>query len=476
MFRFSESDRHVEDSPKMASWPADWRCPGKPTTGPLKGARVATASLWMHRCEVDEVQRALEPWTIVAENYKSIGRVLRVTALPSYDDHNSKVETEQGMFVLKIATVGAECRGGCDSVLTRAALECEGLLSEAVSVRAARVVRSDKGETVIAVDGTRFARLSTWVDGVALSSYRSKKTPELSRAYGVALGEVVRSLASFKDDDDIATKRPLAWDLRRAKECTKLLPYITDPKRRALAERALERFPAIPETNVQLIHGDANDENVLVTDDLSFGFVDFGDFLKAPRVLDLAIGLAYALMGTTEKSTVFAELRAIVGGFDSVCPLTPAELACLVPLVMARNVQTVANAAHRAALEPDNTYVTIHAEPAWKILTILDTLDDDEPLLLTNGHHPSTTNGATTTTTTTTSDGEPPAAAKVPQPLPPPLKEAKKKTTEKDDALVKKKTQAPQPPKPKTSAMPLLAAAAAVVGIVAIIVLRGRNK
>ena len=63
------------------------------------------------------------------------------------------------------------------------------------------------------------------------------------------------------------------------------------------AASAAPRLEALPHS---LIHGDANDENVLVQEGRISGLLDFGDCLENPTVCELAITLAYAMLDRLE--------------------------------------------------------------------------------------------------------------------------------------------------------------------------------
>ena len=54
--------------------------------------------------------------------------------------------------------------------------------------------------------------------------------------------------------------------------------------------------PRLAELPASLIHGDPNDENVLVGGDQVTGLLDFGDCIYNPTVCELAIALAYAML------------------------------------------------------------------------------------------------------------------------------------------------------------------------------------
>lgn len=302
-----------------------------------------------------------------------------INRLPSYDDVNWDVICTDGRFVLKLASAFAKCRGGCDGPATLCALKCENRMMRCINdrggaLRAPKVMKANSGEDVVLVGDTRFARLISFVDGVPLSSLRRPKRPAgLVGRLGRALASSVNALADL--DDEGASDRWLTWDLRRVAECRCLLSYVEDIEQRQLVERALTRFEAVKVSSLpytQLIHGDANDENLLISRD-TISIIDFGDFVKAPRAVDLAIALAYALFFEDGAEGCWLdEAIAIVQAFHAVLPLEGSELDALIPMAAARNCQTVLNAAHRSTIDPSDTYVTLSAQPAWRLLRAID--------------------------------------------------------------------------------------------------------
>jgi 4-aminobutyrate aminotransferase-like enzyme len=123
----------------------------------------------------------------------------------------------------------------------------------------------------------------------------------------------------------------------------------------------------------QVIHGDANDYNVLVATggDLFTryrriaGILDLGDIVHSLRVADLAIAAAYVLLDKPDPLQAVAQVTA---GYHAANPLTEAELAALWDLTCMRLCVSVCHAAHQRALQPENEYLSISEQPAWAAL------------------------------------------------------------------------------------------------------------
>ena len=235
--------------------------------------------------EIRPLLTPAEATQLLKDHYAKVGTVRRVLPLPSYDDQNWKViiqcaqEAIDKIYVLKIAASGAACRGHAGPEATLAALDCEHTMMRAVrttGVRAPDVRASDEGEAVVQFSWkalTCFARVITWVEGVPLSDCRGQANGALDRALGQVMGAVSVALQHFEPRSDGAdsTDRMLAWDLANVSKVSR--PYLNelfDEEVKARVTKALDAFDAFVASPPyallprQLIHGDANDENILV--------------------------------------------------------------------------------------------------------------------------------------------------------------------------------------------------------------------
>src|SRR5262249_19526919 len=107
-----------------------------------------------------------------------------------------------------------------------------------------------------------------------------------------------------------------------------------------------------------VIHGDANDYNLLVDpQSLSVtGLIDFGDMVYSYTVGDLAIAIAYVILDENDPRAAAAE---IVSGHQNEFELLEEELDALWPLVRLRLAMSVCLAAHQLRQQPENKYLQI---------------------------------------------------------------------------------------------------------------------
>ncbi len=133
-------------------------------------------------------------------------------------------------------------------------------------------------------------------------------------------------------------------------------------------------MPALPRLRRGVIHGDANDHNVLVGTPHAHprevtGLLDFGDMHHGLLVAEPAVAAAYALLGQDDP---LAAAAAVVAGYHAALPLEAEEIALLFALVGARLAVSVTNSAMRARAAAGDPYVTVSEAPAWAALERLD--------------------------------------------------------------------------------------------------------
>ena len=306
--------------------------------------------------------------SIAEEQY---GLQVSARQLPGERDQNFYLKASNGReFVLKIAY----------STEDRDLLELQnkvmGLLERGapgLSIPGVCATKSKKSITTVSGNNgvSYLVRLLTYVPGKLLA-HAKPHTPELLHSLGHVLGTIDTYLLAF---DHPAAHRTLKWDLAHAGWIREYTQYIEQPARRTIVERFLEQFethcvPKLSKTRSSVIYNDANDYNILVSDDdpqqcKVIGVIDFGDLVYTHTVCELAIASAYAMMDKADPVTAAAH---IVKGYNQALSLTGEELELLFPLICIRLCITVTNAAYQRTVEPDNEYLTISEQPAWMLL------------------------------------------------------------------------------------------------------------
>jgi Ser/Thr protein kinase RdoA (MazF antagonist) len=285
---------------------------------------------------------------------------LQATAesLPSERDQNFLLTDVSGeRFVLKIAN-SLE-----DQALLQAQSDAMMHAAQRVSF-CQRLVPSVNGkilEPVTSESGdTNLIRVATYLPGIALGETREHSTL-LFRDLGHKLAQLDVALMDF---DRPAIHRNFYWDL--ANWQTVIAEYsnlINDASLRALVVNYAKAFdttvaPVLSRLRQSVIHGDTNDYNILISDDLSevVAIIDFGDMVYSYTIADLAIALAYVVLNTESPVATAAN---IVAAYHSVLPLTDQEIETVWRLMMMRLCMSVCIAAYQQRERPDNQYLDI---------------------------------------------------------------------------------------------------------------------
>ena len=278
--------------------------------------------------------------------YEFFGIEGSVEPLPSERDQNFLITDGRGeKFVLKIANAGE----------SRAFLEAQNAVLSYLSERVPfcqRIVGATSGEEIIQVAG-QLVRLVTYLPGVPLAEVKPH-TPDLLHDFGYKLGQLSRALADF---DHPALHREFHWDLANGNRVVNEYAALIENDR--LRELVLKcRFEPATALKRSVIHGDANDYNVLVdpkTMTVS-GLIDFGDMVYSYTAGELAIAIAYAVLGKDEPRAVADQ---IIDGYESEFSLLEQEKKILWRLVRLRLAMSVCMAAYQIRKEPENEYLRI---------------------------------------------------------------------------------------------------------------------
>ena len=266
--------------------------------------------------------------------------------LPSERDQNFLlIDDSDQRFVLKIS----------NRLESRAFLEAQNAVMHYL---AERVPFCQRVIGDIAEFEGHFVRLVTYLPGVPLAEIKPH-TPGLLHDLGQKLGLLSRALTDF---DCPAVHRDFHWDLANGNRIVnEYAPLIEDGELRELVLKC--RFEPRTELRRSVIHGDANDYNVLVDPESMTvsGLIDFGDMVYSYTVGDLAIALAYVVLGDGDP-------RDVIAGYKSEFGLLDEEREALWPLVRLRLAMSVCMAAHQIRQQPENEYLRISQKAIEKTL------------------------------------------------------------------------------------------------------------
>jgi Ser/Thr protein kinase RdoA (MazF antagonist) len=290
-------------------------------------------------------------------------------SLPSERDQNFLLTSKpHSQFVLKIA----------NSKEQRSLLEAQNAAMRHLHSRlefCPHVIPTKASEELAQLNsrsGTHYVRLVTYIAGKPLAL--TKLSSSLLSDFGRTLGTLTRHLQDF---DHPAFHRDFHWDLANGinviSQYADLLPNdLREHVYRCahLLEHSL--LPLLPKLPTSVIHGDANDHNVIVQSDKVVGLIDFGDMIHSYTVGELAVGLAYIVLDKTEPLDV---AREVVAGYASQWTLNADEIDALWYLVLLRLAMSLCIAAHQRPQRPENDYLSISQQSIRNSLPVLLAID-----------------------------------------------------------------------------------------------------
>jgi 4-aminobutyrate aminotransferase-like enzyme/Ser/Thr protein kinase RdoA (MazF antagonist) len=220
---------------------------------------------------------------------------------------------------------------------------------------------------LIHLDGEKtISRLLSYLEGDFLGD--TKPTKSLYHSFGAFLATLNRSLGNFSDY--VLKARELDWDLQYLHLNKKFLEDIEKPSDRNLVRHFFLQFeenvtPILPDLRKQVIHGDANEWNVLVQNQEISSIIDFGDLSYSPLINELAIALTYIIY---DKEKPLDWVDDFLKAYHQINPIQKIELEILYYLIAARLCISVCQSAHARKVDPGNAYASVSEEAAWSLL------------------------------------------------------------------------------------------------------------
>ena len=286
------------------------------------------------------------------------------TPLPSERDQNFLITGGDGRrVVLKIANGGEN----------RAMLEAQQKAIAHVGSRSAftpRVLPMRDGATLAGVELPDGKRHLIWgvthLPGVPMAAVR-RRSSDLLLDLGRKAAALTTALSGF---DHPAIYREFYWDLAQGRA---IVARHVEQVANVSVRRAIDRLMSSFDRHTALlldrlpraaVHGDLNDHNVLVatgsavelSGQLVSGVVDFGDMTWSYRVGDLAIAIAYAILGSRDP---LGDAAHVVRGYSDERVLDDAELGTLFGLVALRLSTSACIAADQLRQQPGNLYLGV---------------------------------------------------------------------------------------------------------------------
>lgn len=283
-----------------------------------------------------------------------------IRSLPSERDQNFQITTaDDKNYVLKVSN-GLEDRSfldGQDAMLRH--------LTARIDV-CPTVFPNNNGNTVFEVElngSKHLVRLVSFIDGQPLASVLFRD-PSLLTDLGRRMGQISCVLEGF---DHPAFHRDFHWDLANARQVVhEKIVLIEDADLRHSIQYFANQFDrhtskflrTLPKS---VIHNDANDGNVIVSNDHSVvGIIDIGDAVYSWAVGELAIAIAYAILDQAAPLSLATEM---VAAFNEESKLQEDELGAIFGLVCMRLCVSAVIAADQQQQRPDDPYLAVSQAP-----------------------------------------------------------------------------------------------------------------
>ncbi len=301
--------------------------------------------------------------------------------LVSERDQNFQVAAPDGrQFVFKIAN-GAESSVTTDFQI-KALLHIERMGCAVVTPKIVRTLSGSDSTLIRDSDRAYVCRVVTYLQGTPLSEFPTNS--QLAQSLGTSAARLDQALADFRHPGDCPV---LLWDLQHAAGLRKLLPYVREDELRAALTACLDDFearvlPVLPKLRRQVIHSDLHGDNVLTENQDSkviAGVIDFGDMVRAPLVMEVAVAAAYL---RSTQGDAMSLVAPFVAAYNSVMPLQSEELELLFDLVRARLSATISILRWRVVQRgEDDEYTSQYLQgesDAEVFLSRLDSLGRDD--------------------------------------------------------------------------------------------------
>ncbi|KAG8440362.1 hypothetical protein GDO86_006204 [Hymenochirus boettgeri] len=319
-------------------------------------------------------------------------KVSNIKPLPSYDDQNFHIQTQNKdsdtccEYVLKI-TNGEDSK---DEKLLEAQTRVLLFLSnKGVPVQKPILTKNGQSFSLETVDNgstiqKHIVRLLTYLSGTPLA--KILPSPETLFDIGKMAANIDIMLAEeFQHPcKKHFERKEFIWNLSNTPLLRNYVSAVKEENLLKIIEDVITQYetfvvPSLQSFRKGIIHGDLNDHNILV-ENISLpgdtqaqhrvsGVLDFNDMSCGYYIFELAISIMYVMI---ESNDPIHAGGYVLAGFESVIPLNTEEKNALFYLVNCRFIQSLVMARYSVLLCPENKeYIMITAKTGWKHLQTL---------------------------------------------------------------------------------------------------------
>ena len=305
-----------------------------------------------------------------AENllYELYGIRGKADKLPGYADYNFKIKVaNKNSYILKISRPEAD-----KNFIFFLQEILQYLEKNAPELVTPKIIKDSNGqytsEVVDAQNNHRYIRLLSWVTGSVWNEV-NPQLDDLRFSLGMNCGKITKALQNF---DHAQAYGEFEWDTSKGL-WTKDYQHLLSEEEKTIISHFQQEFEKHLDTyntlRKSIVHNDANDFNILVTNDLVNpkvkSIIDYGDAIYTQIINDVGIACSYAIMDYNDP---LEAALPIVSGYHSAFTLQEDELKHLYNAIAMRLVISYTTSVINQQKEPENTYLQISARPAWELL------------------------------------------------------------------------------------------------------------
>ena len=220
-----------------------------------------------------------------------------------------------------------------------------------------------------------YVRILPFIEGDIFANNQDNKI--LCQNLAKFLGILSKSLVNFKHS---AAHREFIWNSSNIEWIKNDIGLFSDQSKIDVIKMVINSYnnnikPMLKKFRYSVIHGDANNYNIISSENRIAGLLDYGDSIYAPTVCELTVALAYSLMNS---SNIVEKCCYMVESFQSEFPLNKSELEAISSLIASRLLITVTMAAKQKKKYPNNNYLSISENDAWDLLFKLNDINLQE--------------------------------------------------------------------------------------------------
>ena len=268
----------------------------------------------------------------ILNQYSSSSPILKAKVFTTgFENSNYLIETATNHWVIKIYE---------DKNFTCANVSCEAQTMDFLFRRGILVpkVHQTAGGSFVANIGSKYAILMDYIKAEAFCE--RKVSDALMAEIGCQMGMMDAALIGF--DDQGQTRQNYEFDLKHLQLLESKIDLLPGAYDQTIIRRAFEEFKAIQASFAHLkhtlIHNDVVLHNILVEDGRLCAIIDFNDFVRSPRVQNLAVTLCQAVYGYNWRPQ---QRQILIENYCRFSPLGELELSMLDTLIAARYAMLV---------------------------------------------------------------------------------------------------------------------------------------